>query len=285
VALTLAGKLRLAEHAPLLLACLDDPDELAVAAARGLGDMYLRAFFGTRTGWTALNSLLIVSGAFGLFRRDVVLAAGGYDTGTVGEDVELVVRLHRTCREARRRYRIVYVADPVCWTEAPETSRYLRKQRRRWHRGCLEMLVLHRRMLGNPRYGTTGLLALPAMLVFEILGPLVELSGYLVTAVAVALGVLSPITFVFFLVLAILYGLVLTFGAIALEDATSHRFPGWDDLRRVLLYAVAENLGYRQLLHVWRIEGFWQYFRKEPWGAMERKGLSGHEADPAGGPR
>jgi hypothetical protein len=121
--------------------------------------------------------------------------------------------------------------------------------------------------------------------VFEILGPLVELSGYLVTAVAVALGVLSPITFVFFLVLAILYGLVLTFGAIALEDATSHRFPGWDDLRRVLLYAVAENLGYRQLLDVWRIEGFWQYFRKEPWGAMERKGLSGHEADPAGGPR
>ena len=245
---------------------------------------YLRAFFGTRTGWTALNSLLIVSGAFGLFRRDTVLAAGGYRTDTVGEDVELVVRLHRTCREAKRRYRIVYVADPVCWTEAPENSRYLRKQRRRWHRGCLEMLVFHRRMLGNPRYRATGLLALPAMLVFEILGPLVELSGYVVTAVAVALGMLSPVTFVSFLVLSILYGLVLTFGAIALEDATSHRFPGWDDLRRVLLYAVAENLGYRQMLHLWRIEGFWQYFRKEPWAAMERKGLSGHEATPAGGP-
>jgi cellulose synthase/poly-beta-1,6-N-acetylglucosamine synthase-like glycosyltransferase len=236
---------------------------------------YLRAFFGTRTGWTALNSLLIVSGAFGLFRRDAVLAAGGYSTDTVGEDVELVVRLHRTCREAKRRYRIVYVADPVCWTEAPESSRYLRKQRRRWHRGCVEMLVFHRRMLGNPRYRATGLLALPAMLVFEVLGPLVELSGYVVTAVAVSLGMLSPVTFVSFLVLSILYGLVLTFGAIALEDATSHRFPGWDDLRRVLLYAVAENLGYRQMLHLWRIEGFWQYFRKEPWAAMERKGLGG----------
>jgi cellulose synthase/poly-beta-1,6-N-acetylglucosamine synthase-like glycosyltransferase len=236
---------------------------------------YLRAFFGTRTGWTALNALLIVSGAFGLFRRDAVLAAGGYRTDTVGEDIEIVVRLHRSCRRARQHYRIVYVADPVCWTEAPEDSRSLRKQRRRWHRACLEMLIFHWRMMLNPRYGSPGMLALPAMLVFELFGPMVELSGYVVTAFALALGALSPLDFVLYLLLAVMYGLVLTFGAIALEDATSHRFPGWDDLRRVLLYAVAENLGYRQLLHVWRIEGFWALIRKEGWGAMERKGLSG----------
>lgn len=236
---------------------------------------YLRAFFGTRTGWTALNALLIVSGAFGLFRRDTVLAAGGYRPGTVGDDIELVVRLHRTCREAGQRYRIVYVADPVCWTEAPENAHYLRRQRRRWHQACLEMMIFHWRMIGNPRYGAAGLLALPAMLVFEIFGPIVELSGYVVSTIALVLGIISPHTFVLLLILAILYGLVLTFGAIALEDATSHRFPGWDDLRRVLLYAVAENLGYRQLLHLWRIEGFWQLIRGGGWGAMERKGLSG----------
>jgi cellulose synthase/poly-beta-1,6-N-acetylglucosamine synthase-like glycosyltransferase len=245
---------------------------------------YLRAFFATRTGWTALNSLLIVSGAFGLFRRDAVLAAGGYRTDTVGEDLELVVRMHRTFRDARKRYRILYVADPVCWTEAPENSRVLRKQRRRWHHACVEMMIFHWRMFFNPRYRATGLLALPAMLIFEMIGPIVELSGYLVTTVLLILGKLAPLTFVLLLILAILYGLVLTFGAIALEDATSHRFPGWDALRRVLLYAVAENLGYRQLLHVWRIEGFWAFFRKEGWGTMERKGLSGPDgsATPGG---
>jgi cellulose synthase/poly-beta-1,6-N-acetylglucosamine synthase-like glycosyltransferase len=117
-----------------------------------------------------MGGLLIVSGAFGLFRRDAVIAAGGYRTDTVGEDVELVVRLHRTCRDARQPYRIVYVADPVCWTEGPEHARDLRRQRRRWHRGCIEVLIIHWRMLFNPRYRAVGLIALPSLLMFEALG-------------------------------------------------------------------------------------------------------------------
>ncbi len=238
---------------------------------------YIRAFFGTRTGWSAIGGLLIVSGAFGMFRRDVVIAAGGYRTDTVGEDAELVVRLHRTCRDAKRPYRIVYVADPVCWTEAPEQARFLRRQRRRWHRGCLEVLIAHRRMLFNPRYRAVGLLALPSLLVFEVIGPLIELSGYAVCAVAMLSGRINLSTFILFLGLSLLYGLVLTLGAIALEDAASGRFPAWDDLGRILLFALAENLGYRQLMHLWRLEGFWQLIRKGEWGAMERKGLS----DPA----
>ena len=235
---------------------------------------YLRALFGTRTGWSAINGLLIISGAFGVFRRDAVIAAGGYRTDTVGEDMELVTRLHRTCRDSGRRYRIRYVVHPVCWTEAPEKVRDLRRQRRRWHRGCAESLAYHWRMMLNPRYRAVGLLALPAMLVFEVLGPVIELSGYVVTAIAFALGVISIDFFLLLLALAILYGLILTLGAAALEDATANRYPAWSDLRRILLYAVAESLGYRQLLHIWRIEGFWQLIRKREWGAMERKGLS-----------
>jgi len=234
---------------------------------------YLRAFFGARTGWSALNGLLIVSGAFGLFRKDAVIAAGGYRTDIVGEDIELVVRLHRTLRDQRLPYRIVYVPDPVCWTEAPERARVLRRQRRRWHRGSLETLLIHKRMLFNPRYRAVGLLALPALLLFELLGPVIELSGYGVATAAWIAGVLSPATFALFLAVSVLYGLFLTLGAIALEDATFGRHPGWDDLRRVLLFALGENLGYRQLLHVWRLEGFWQLVRKGEWGAMERKGL------------
>jgi cellulose synthase/poly-beta-1,6-N-acetylglucosamine synthase-like glycosyltransferase len=236
---------------------------------------YLRALFGTRTGWSAINGLLIISGAFGLFRRDAVIAAGGYRTDTVGEDMELVLRLHRTCRDSGRRYRIRYVVHPVCWTEAPEKMRYLRRQRRRWHRGCVESLAYHWRMMFNPRYRAVGLVALPAMLVFEIFGPVIELSGYVVTVIGCALGIIRVDAFLLLLALAILYGLVLTLGAAALEDATTNRYPAWSDLRRILRYAVAESLGYRQLLHIWRLEGFLQLIRKTEWGTMERKGLSG----------
>jgi len=236
---------------------------------------YSRAFFGTRTGWTMLNGLLIVSGAFGLFRRDIVIAAGGYRTDIVGEDFELVVRLHRTCRDSGNPYRIVYIPDPVCWTEAPEHIRYLRRQRSRWHRGCLETLLIHRRMLLNPRYRALGLLALPSMLLFDVLGPVIEISGYVVCVVAFLTGALSLLNFILFFAIAVLYGLFLTLGSIALEDATPNRHPAWADLGRMMLYAAGENAGYRQLLHIWRAEGIWQLLRKSEWGAMERKGLSG----------
>jgi cellulose synthase/poly-beta-1,6-N-acetylglucosamine synthase-like glycosyltransferase len=235
---------------------------------------YLRAFFAARSGWSAVNGLLIVSGAFGLFRKDAVVAAGGYRTDTVGEDMELVVRLHRAMRDQRRPYRIAYVPDPVCWTEAPETARVLRKQRRRWHRGSTETLFAHWRMVGNPRYGPVGMLALPALLVFEVLGPVIELSGYGVAVSAWATGTLDARTLAFFLAVAVLYGLFLSVTAIALEDLAAGRHPGWGELGRVLAFAVLENAGYRQLLHLWRMEGFWQLLRRGEWGAMERKGFT-----------
>ena len=244
---------------------------------------YMRAFFGARTGWTTLNALLIVSGAFGLFQRDAVITVGGYRTDTVGEDMELVVRLHRACRRARRPYRIVYVPDPVCWTEAPESLRVLRRQRRRWQRGSVETLLFHARMLLNPRYRAVGLVSLPALLLFDILGPILELSGYVVTLISFLLGLISLQAFLLFLALAVLYGLILTLGAAVLEDATTNRHPSWADLRRILCYAVGENFGYRQLGHLWRIEGLWQLVRKSEWGAMERKGLSRPDDTTPGG--
>jgi cellulose synthase/poly-beta-1,6-N-acetylglucosamine synthase-like glycosyltransferase len=235
---------------------------------------YTRAFFGTRTGWSAMNALLIVSGAFGLFRRDVVIQAGGYRTTTVGEDFELIVRLHRVCRARRRPYRVVHVPDPVCWTEAPERERFLRRQRQRWYRGLLEVLFIHRRMLFNPRYGAVGMLALPSFLLFEALGPVVELSGYVVTVVLGVSGTVNPATFVLLLLICVLYGQVLTLGSITLEDATPNRFPGWTQVTRIRWYAWAENFGFRQLMQVWRITALWQMVRGAGWGAMERVGLS-----------
>ncbi len=240
---------------------------------------YLRAFFGARTGWSAVNGLLIVSGAFGLFRKDAVVSAGGWSTHTVGEDMELVVRLHQTMRERRRPCRVVYVPDPVCWTEAPESARVLRRQRRRWQRGSAETLLMHARMLGNPRYGATGLLGMPALLLFELLGPVIELSGYLVAVIAFLTGALSGETFLLFLTISVFYGLILSFGAIAIEDSSFGRHPGWDQLGRIMLFATLENAGYRQLGHIWRLEGFWQLICKGEWGAMERTGFAQPEPE------
>jgi cellulose synthase/poly-beta-1,6-N-acetylglucosamine synthase-like glycosyltransferase len=234
---------------------------------------YLRAFFGARTGWSAVNGLLIVSGAFGLFRKDALIAAGGYSTETVGEDMELVVKIHHAMRDQRRDYRIVYVPDPVCWTEAPESLRVLQKQRRRWHRGTVEALLMHKRMILNPRYGLPGVVAMPAVLLFEVIGPMIELSGYAVAMIALPMGAMHIEVFLLFLALAVLYGLILSFGAIALEDASFGRHPGWDQLSKILAFAVLENAGYRQLTHVWKMQGLWDLVRGGEWGAMERKGL------------
>ena len=235
---------------------------------------YLRAFLAARTGWSAVNGLLIISGAFGLFRKDAVIAADGFNTDTIGEDMELVVRLHRTMRELGRDYRIVYVPDPVCWTEAPETLGNLRGQRRRWQQGTLETLWLHRRMVFNPRYRAAGLISMPSMLIFEVIGPMVELGGYVVSLLAAVTGVISVAALLAFLALAFLYGMVLSLGAVVLEDAAFGRNPRWSDLRRILGYAVAENLGYRQITHLWKLEAFWRLWRGGGWGTMERKGLA-----------
>lgn len=235
---------------------------------------YLRAFFGARPGWSSVNGLLIVSGAFGLFDRRAVIEAGGYKTGSLGEDIELVIALHRTMRRQRRPYRIVYVPDPVCWTEAPEQFRSLRTQRRRWQLGSIDALVGFRSMIGNPRYRAVGLLALPTLLIFEVLGPIFELTGYVVIVVAAVLGTIDWQLFALFLAISIMYALVLSLGSIALEDAARSRYPGWDRLGRVLLYAGLEHVGFRQLVSVWRFEGLLRAAGTREWGAMPRQGFS-----------
>ena len=236
---------------------------------------YLRAFLGGRVAFTFLNSLLIISGAFGLFRRDAVLEAGGYRTSTVGEDMELVVRMHRIWREAKRRYRVVFVAEPVCWTEVPETLRVLQRQRNRWQRGTVDSIGMHRRMLLNPRYGVLGLFAMPYFFLFEMLGPAIELLGYVVTIAGWSFGWISTEIALLFFVVSILFGILLSMSSIVLEELTQRRYPGAGDIARLFVAAVVESLGFRQLLTVWRTKGLIDGLRgKEGWGAMERKGFS-----------
>ncbi len=237
---------------------------------------YLRSFLFGRMGWSALNGLLIISGAFGLFDRRAAVLAGGYAHDTVGEDMELVVRMHRRLAERGLPYRVRFVPDPVCWTEVPERLRVLRRQRNRWHRGLIDTLWRHRAMLGRRRYGAAGLLAMPAFVVFEMLGPVVELSGYLVVPACFLLGILDPGFMGVFLTLAVLYGILLSVSAVLLEDMAYRRYPRLRDLLRLVLVGVAENLGYRQLTACWRTRAFWDYWRGDlAWGRMERRGIGG----------
>jgi cellulose synthase/poly-beta-1,6-N-acetylglucosamine synthase-like glycosyltransferase len=235
---------------------------------------YLRAFLGGRVAFTFLESLLIISGAFGVFRRDAVLEAGGYLTSTVGEDMELIVRLHRVWREAHRPYRIVFVPEPVCWTEVPETLNVLQRQRNRWQRGTVDALGIHKKMMLNPRYGVVGLFALPYFLLFEMLGPAIELLGYFVTIAGWALGFISGEIAMLFFVVSILFGILLSMSSVVLEELTRRRYPGVADIARLFVAAVVENFGFRQLLTIWRTRGLIDGLRgKQGWGAMERRGF------------
>lgn len=235
---------------------------------------YLRAFLGGRIAFSFLNALLIISGAFGVFRRDAVLEAGGYLSTTVGEDMELVIRLHRLFRAKKTPYRIVFVPEPVCWTEVPESLRVLHRQRNRWQRGTVDSLAIHRRMILNPRYGMPGLFALPYFLLFEMLGPAVELAGYLLTVAGLAFSWISPQIALLFLIVSLLFGILLSMSSVVLEELTQRRYPKPSDLGRLFVASIIENLGFRQLLTVWRTRGLIDGLRgKKGWGAMERKGF------------
>jgi cellulose synthase/poly-beta-1,6-N-acetylglucosamine synthase-like glycosyltransferase len=235
---------------------------------------YLRSFLAGRTGWSAMNALLIISGAFGLFRRADVIEAGGYLHDTVGEDMEIVTRMHRVLRENDRDYRIAFVPDPVAWTEVPATLRVLRRQRDRWHRGLMDTIIRHRKMLFNPRYGAVGMLAMPYFLLFEFLGPVVELCGYVALVLGLALGILNFEFAVAFFVAAVALGTLLSVAAVFLEELRMRRYPRWRDVVKLTLYGVIENFGYRQLVTFWRVLAIVSFLRKNTdWGAMERRGF------------
>ena len=235
---------------------------------------YFRAFLVGRLAWSELGALLIISGAFGLFQRSAVEAAGGYWTDTVGEDAEMVVRLHRHLRERDEPYRIEFVAEPVCWTECPEDLGGLGRQRRRWQRGLAQALWRHRRLIGNPRYGVFGVFAMPYFLIFELLGPIVELSAYALIPVSAATGLLAPGYLLAFVTVSILMGALLSVSALALEEFSFRRHPSHREVGRLLLYAMLDTFGPRQVNAVFRAMGLVDLLRRDRgWGAQRRRGF------------
>jgi cellulose synthase/poly-beta-1,6-N-acetylglucosamine synthase-like glycosyltransferase len=240
---------------------------------------YLRAFLIGREAWAQGNMLTIISGAFGLFRTDLVRAVGGYRARSIGEDMDVVARMHRHLREKKADYEIRFVPDPMCWTEVPSDLRSLARQRARWQKGLLDVLWPNRDMLFRPRYGRIGCFALPYLWVFELFAPIMEVVGIATIILAASLGVLSREFFLQFMIFGYAFATVISIGSVLQEEVTYKRYNDWKDVVRLVSYCFFEHFPYRQLHMIWRLQGLWQYLRGDhEWKPLKRKGLASASA-------
>lgn len=229
---------------------------------------YMRSFFVGRLGWHRVDSLLIISGAFGVFRKDLMAAVGGYRK-TVGEDMDVVIRLHRHCVDHGIAYDVGFVPEPVCWTQVPSDIRSLLQQRNRWQRGLVDCLWHNRDMFMNPRYGKVGLIGFPYFFFFELLGPVVEFLGYIGFALFAILGWVSvPFATLFFLV-AVLWGMWLNAAGVLIDNLVVHRYTRLRDTLKVAFWGSLEFVGFRQLVAIERMIGTFQLSR-DRWGEIRR---------------
>lgn len=236
---------------------------------------YLRAFFMGRIALSTFNLILIVSGAFSVFSKKWVIEVGGYSTDMIGEDMELVVKLHRRLKEEKVKKRIQFVPDPVCWTETPQHFSTLRNQRKRWHRGLIESLWKHKKMTLNPKYGAIGMVSFPYFWFVECLGPLIELGGYVYIVIAFFMGDIYYEFAMLLILLFVLYGVLFSVATILLEAWSTNTYPKSKDLIRLIFISLTEMFWYRPITLFYKCEGFITFLlgRKE-WGIMQRVGLS-----------
>ncbi|MFY4813769.1 glycosyltransferase family 2 protein [Haloarcula sp. AONF1] len=236
---------------------------------------YLRAFYSGRLGLNRLKGLILISGAFGLFRTDVVREIGGYRHDTITEDFDIIVRLHRYLTDEGREYTVDFVPEPVAWTEVPSNRRMLGRQRRRWFRGMVETVVTNRGMLFNPSYGRVGTVILPFFVAAEMFGPLIEGLGYIILPLAWYFGVLSIEFVIVFFFLTTGFGIFLSWFGVFSEVWSFNRYEDPRQIGRLLWYGVLENFGYRQWKTIVAWQGLLEYFRGvDSWGVMERGGFS-----------
>ena len=220
---------------------------------------YMRAFLVGRVGWSILNTVLIVSGAFGAFLKDAVVQVGGYATNTIGEDMDIVVKLHKHMREKKYKYRVAFLPDPICWTQVPESFKDLYTQRRRWQIGLIDTMKRHKKMMLNPRYGASGMLAMPYFYLFELMAPVVEALGWVFVPLSYFLGILSFQFLIAFFLVATVFGVILSIGALVIEEFTFNKYVKLREFLRLCFYGVVENFSYRQLTVVFRLIAILRY--------------------------
>lgn len=235
---------------------------------------YIRAFILGRMAWARLNGLLLISGAFGAFDKQIAINAGGYNHNTVGEDMELVVRMRRYMEELNVPYKVTYIPDPLCWTEAPTSKKILGRQRNRWTRGTIETLKFHKVMFFNPKYGLLGMLSYPYWFFFEMLAPVIEFFGMIVFVFLAIFGHIDWQVFASLLVFIISFGYLYSAFAAYMEVTTYNMYRRRTDMMKLLITALSEPFYFHPFV-VWAaIKGYIDLLRKKnSWGEMTRQGF------------
>lgn len=233
---------------------------------------YFRVFLTTRVWFNKFNGNLIISGAFGLFKKSAAINVGGYDTDTIGEDMDLVVKLHSFYRKNKLPYSIKYSHKAICWSQVPENYKDLKGQRRRWHIGLITSLYTHKYILLNPKYGLVGVFSFLYFAIFEMLSCIVDVFGLAVIVFSYFLGFLN-IDFLFtFLIVYIGYGIVISVASIILERYSFKNTLNFKSIFVYTIFSVLESFGYRQLCGWFRLSGFFGYKkRKHQWSKISRK--------------
>jgi len=243
---------------------------------------YIRAYLFGRVGWNWLGGNMVISGAFGLFNKKLVLENGGYLTDTVGEDMELTLKIHHNQMKLKDPYKILSIPDTVAWTEVPTSLKILGNQRERWHKGLFDCLVLHKEMFCNPRYGIIGMFAFPFFVIGELIAPIIEFTGWLTFFVGAYFGIINYNFLMQFCLASIGLSLLLTFAAIILAQITLGRYHSTLDFLKMFIHTILENIGYRQISVYWRLKGLYKYLiGNKSWGKMERVGISHDNKDAA----
>ena len=235
---------------------------------------YIRAFLLGRMAWSRLNGLLLISGAFGAFDKEIVIKSGGYNVNTVGEDMELIVRMRRYMEENKLPYKVTFIPDPLCWTEAPSTFKILGRQRNRWTRGTIETLQMHKIMFFNPRYGLLGMLSYPYWFFFEFLAPLIEFFGMIVFLIFAIFGMVQWSSFIILLGALLLFGFLYSTFAILMEVLTYNQYKSKGAIAKLILTAFCEPFVFHPFV-VWSaVKGNIDFLQKKnSWGEMTRAGL------------
>ena len=235
---------------------------------------YFRSFLMGRMAWTRINGLMLISGAFGFFKRDLVLKVGGYFPKTVGEDMELVVRMRRYMEENKIPYKVGFVPDPLCWTEVPESEQILSRQRNRWMRGTIETLQLHQKIRFNPDYGIMGMVSYPFWSVFEKSAPILEFLGILYTLAMIATGDISALYFIGLFILIYFFAIMISSFSILYEEIAYNNYKSSKDLNKLIQTILLEPFIIHPKLVWWGLKGHWDFIKgKGGWGVMIRKGF------------
>lgn len=235
---------------------------------------YLRAFLLGRMAWAKLNGLILISGALGIFDRKIAVAAGGYNTHTVGEDMELIVKMRAFMAKQNRPYKVAYIPDPLCWTEVPETNRVLGNQRNRWTRGTIEVLKMHKELFFNKKFGVMGMLSYPFWFLFEWLAPIVETFGLIYFALLVILGKIFWVKALTLIFLAYTISVFLSICAVLAEEISFAKYQKRSDIWRIFAAAILEPILHHPKVVFWALKGNYDLIMgKKNWGKMVRTGF------------